>query len=124
MDDPNEPLVVALARRQLAAYNRADLDAFCGCYHEDVEVLDHKGACTLRGADAFRARYGAMFEAHDEVRGVVTARLILGEHVVEHELWSRRARDTGARTSGEVLVRYTAHEGAIRWVAFLRKADD
>ena len=48
------------------------------------------------------------------------ARLVLGDHVVEHESWSRRARDTGVRTAGEVLVRYTAHEGAIRWVAFLR----
>ena len=120
MVDPCEPLVVALARRQLAAYNRADLDAFCACYHADVEVMDATGACTLRGADAFRARYGAMFEAHDEVRGVVTARLVLGDHVVEHESWSRRARDTGVRTAGEVLVRYTAHEGAIRWVVFLR----
>jgi len=121
MDDPGEPLVVVLARRQLAAYNRADLDAFCRCYHVDVEVLDHTGACTLRGAEAFRARYGAMFDAHDEVRGVVKARLVLGEHVVEHEAWSRRARDGGLRTSGEVLVRYTAHEGAIRWVEFLRE---
>lgn len=120
MDEPHEPLVVTLARRQLEAYNRADLDAFCGCYHADIEVLDATGECTLRGADAFRGRYAAMFAAHAEVHGAVEARLVLGAHVVEHEVWSRRSRDTGERTSGEVLVRYTAHEGTIRWAEFLR----
>ncbi|HAC08108.1 MAG TPA: steroid delta-isomerase, partial [Phycisphaerales bacterium] len=30
--------IEALARRQLEAYNASDLDAFCDCYHDRVEV--------------------------------------------------------------------------------------
>ena len=55
------PTVVRLATDQLAAYNAADLDAFCACYHEDVVVLDDDGSESLRGAEAFRARYAPMF---------------------------------------------------------------
>ncbi len=118
---PDEPSVLALSRRQLAAYNRADLEAFCDCYHADVCVLDATGQRTLEGIDAFRARYGAMFASHRDVAATVSERIVLGPHCVERERWSRVALDTGARSEGEVLVRYTEHEGRLRWVEFLRE---
>ena len=117
----DEPRVLALSRRQLDAYNRADLEAFCECYHREVCVLDAAGERTLEGIDAFRARYGAMFSSHRDVTATVSERIVLGPHCVERERWSRVARDTGARSEGEVLVRYTEHEGRLRWVEFLRE---
>ncbi|AKU96846.1 hypothetical protein AKJ09_03510 [Labilithrix luteola] len=116
----SEPLVVALSKRQLEAYNRADLDAFCACYHADVMVLDHEGTCTTRGMDAFRERYRTMFDAHRDVHGRVDERIVLGEHVVELEHWSRVRKDTGERVSGTVVVRYTEQDGLIRIAEFLR----
>ncbi len=50
--------VVQLAIDQLAAYNAADLDAFCRCYHPEVVALDAEGAVTIQGIEAFRERYG------------------------------------------------------------------
>lgn len=117
-----EPLVLQLSRAQLDAYNRADVEAFCACYHQDVVVLGEDGAVTLRGMDAFRTRYAGMFASHDEVHAEVDARLLLPPHVVEHETWARRDRATGLRSSGEVLVRYTERDGKIAIVAFLTPA--
>ncbi len=109
-----------LAARQLAAYNRADVDAFVACFHDEVEVLGETGGVELRGIEAFRERYAAMFAAHADVRATVSGRLVLAPHVIEHETWSRVRRSDGAALGGEVLVRYTAQGGRIRWVAFLR----
>lgn len=119
MPTTSEPLVVQLSRRQLDAYNRADLDAFCACYHDDVTVIAADGQLVRRGQAAFRAAYGEMFATHDQVHAEVTSRLVLGPHVVEFEAWSRVERATGERKGGEVLVRYSVEDGLIRWVQFL-----
>lgn len=116
----SESEILGLAARQLEAYNRSDLDAFCACFHEDVEVLAEDGAVQKRGMAEFRKSYGAMFAEHDAVVATVSARLVLGPHVVEHERWSRVRRSDGERLGGEVLVRYTAKDGRIRFVEFLR----
>lgn len=113
------PTAADLATAQLAAYNAADLDAFCACYHPDVVVLDETGTPTLAGMAAFRERYGALFRDFAPA-ATVDARLALGPHVVERERWARVRRDTGERSEGEVLVRYTEADGLLRWVEFLR----
>ena len=109
-----------LARRQLDAYNRADLEAFCACYHPEVTVIDHRGQPSTVGMEAFRAGYGAMFAANRDVFAEVTERLLLPPHVVERERWARVDRATGVASGGQVLVRYTAQDGLIRWVEFLK----
>lgn len=116
----SEPLVLELARRQIEAYNRADLDAFCACYHPAVTVLDHTGAITCAGMEAFRAGYQEMFGACLEVHAQVIDRVLLAPHVVEHERWSRVVRATGEVRSGVVLVRYTEQDERLRWVEFLK----
>ena len=116
--DDGQPSIMRLSVRQLEAYNRAELEAFCACYHPDIEVLGADGQRVHRGGAAFRAAYGAMFEAHDEVRGVVDGRVVLGEHVVEREHWSRVVRATGERRQGSVLVRYSEQDGLIRVAQF------
>jgi uncharacterized protein (TIGR02246 family) len=114
------PLVLALSRRQLEAYNRQDLEAFAACFHAEVLVLGEDGTVVHRGIDAFRRAYGAMFDAHREVQASVDQRIVLGEHVVELEHWSRVHAATGARSSGTVIVRYTERDGAIAVVELLR----
>jgi hypothetical protein len=114
-----EPEVVAMSRRQLEAYNAADLDAFCACYHPEVRVLEADGSVRTQGAEAFRARYAGLFADYRDVRAEVDGRLTLGPHVVEHERWTRTHRETGVRSAGEVLVRYTLRDGTIALVEFL-----
>ena len=116
----SESGILELAARQLDAYNRSDVDAFCACFHADVEVLGEDGVVQKRGMTEFREGYAAMFAGHDAVAATVSSRVLLGPHVVEHEQWSRTRRSDGAKLGGEVLVRYTARDGLIRWVQFFR----
>jgi hypothetical protein len=115
---PEEPEILRLSRQQLQAYCRADLDAFCACFHPEVEVLAAEGVQRMTGLAAFREQYARLFTHYREVTAEVTGRLVVGPHVVEHERWARVDRNTGERLGGEVLVRYTASEGKIRWVQF------
>ncbi len=110
---PGNELIAKLATDQLAAYNRADLDAFCACYHPDVRVFNGDEE-KPRGIEAFRSRYAEMF-AKGGFSATVPKRITLGDHCVDLEHWSR---DNGKR--GEVLVRYTERDGLIGVVQFLR----
>ena len=111
-------LVSELAQAQLDAYNASDLDAFCHCYHEEVVVLDDREE-TLRGIEAFRARYVSLFE-HWRFGASVPSRLAAGDHCVDHELWWRVDPNSGVRSEGEILVRYSARDGKIAVVQFLK----
>ena len=105
-----------LAIRQLAAYNRADLDAFCACFHPQVQVWDGE-VQVLTGHEAFRQRYAATF-ARGRFGAAVDQRLISGVHCVDREqYWVDGAE---GRTSGEVLVRYRLVDDTIGVVQFLR----
>lgn len=118
----DEPLVMALATRQLAAYNAADLKAFVDCFHPEVVVLNADGSVAHRGKKAFRATYATMFATYTEVHAEVTKRMVLGEHLIEKESWSRVHGETGEKLAGEVLVRWSELGGLLRWVQFLRPA--
>lgn len=107
-----------LATRQLEAYNRADLDAFCACYHPDVAVLDTSGTETLRGIDAFRARYAPKF-ATGGFGAEVPERIALGPHCVDLEHYWADDPTSGERRTGSVIVRYTVADGRIAVVQFL-----
>ena len=109
-----------LAASQLEAYNRADLDAFIACYAEDVIVLDEAGGVTMKGRAEVRERYGRLFASFREIRAEVLTRLLVGKHCVDHERWSRVSIETGGRSEGEILVRYTEQAGLIAIVEFLR----
>jgi len=123
-DHPSGPAtpseVATLATRQLAAYNEADLDAFVACYAPDVVVFDGDQE-VIRGIEDFRARYAEMF-ADGNFGATVDARVECGEHLVEREAyWRGGDSDTGQRQQGELLVRYTARQGCIAVVQFLRR---
>ena len=110
--------IVDLAARQLTAYNAADLEAFALCYHEDVVVM-HGDEESFRGRAALRDRYRPMFEGM-EFGAIVPDRLHHGAHCVDLEHYWRLNPDTGERTEGTVLVRYTERDGLIGRVQFLR----
>jgi hypothetical protein len=110
--------IESLAARQLAAYNAADLDAFCDCYHPEVRVLDDLEE-RLVGIAAFRERYRDLFTRWT-FGAEVTQRLVLGPHAIDLERWWRIDPDQGQRSEGEVLVRYSLRDDRIGTVQFLR----
>ena len=109
----DEEVIVQLATKQLAAYNRADLDGFCACYHPDVQVFNGEEE-KPRGIEAFRKRYEDMF-AKGGFGASVPTRISVGKHCVDLEHWWRANGKTG-----EVIVRYTEKDGLIGTVQFLR----
>jgi hypothetical protein len=111
--------IESLAARQLAAYNAADLDAFCDCYHPEVRVLDDLEE-RLVGIAAFRERYRDLFTRWT-FGAEVTQRLVLGPHAIDLERWWRIDPDQGQRSEGEVLVRYSRRDDRIGTVQFLRR---
>ena len=118
-DRPSE--VAALATRQLAAYNAFDLDAFCDCYHPDVVVYDGE-KLVMEGIDEFRSQYAGLFMTRS-YGATVDARLTLDDHIVEREAYWRIDPETGERKEGELLVRYSARDGKLAVVQFLRGGD-
>lgn len=112
--------VSELSDRQLAAYNVADLEAFCACYHPQVRVLDEDGNATCEGMEAFRARYAALFGSCSEVRAAIRQRIALGRSVVELEAYQRRPKASGLLEDGEVIVRYTERDGLIAIAQFIK----
>ena len=116
-----EQTPASLAQQQLDAYNRADLDAFCLCYHEDVTVLSADGAVVASGIGPFRQRYAGKFAAGG-FGAVVPERISLGAHCVDRERYWVSDPETGARREGEVLVRYTVRDGRIAVVQFFHPA--
>ena len=111
--------VEQLAQKQLQAYNKSDLDAFCECYHAQVRVLDEEGVCVSEGIDAFRKRYEQMFNTL-QFGAEVTQRIVLNQTCIDDEQWWRIDSSTGEKKQGRVLVRYQADEGKIALVQFFR----
>lgn len=110
--------IATLAARQLAAYDASDLDAFCACYHDAVEVWNDR-ELAFEGIDAFRDRYRDLFGRWD-FGATVAERTVLGDHAIDLEHWWRTNPDTGERTEGDLLVRYTLRDDRIGVVQFLR----
>ena len=111
--------VEQLAHDQLQAYNQSDLDAFCACYHSEIQILDQEGQCLSKGIDAFRQRYAHLF-AHLQFGAEVTHRLVLNQTCIDDESWWRIDSDSGEISQGRILVRYQEREGKIGLVQFFR----
>jgi hypothetical protein len=76
---------IDLVDRQLAAYNRRDLEAFAACYTDDVELWTGSGQLIARGQTAFREHYRRLFETNPTLRGRLVGRQVQGSIVVDHE---------------------------------------
>lgn len=108
--------IVALATRQLDAYNAADLDGFCSCYHADVRVFSG-GELRAEGAETFRGLYEAKF-AQGGFGGTVPRRVERGDVCVEEEhYW---VDGPNGRIEGALLVEYTLKDDRIGTVRFFR----
>lgn len=109
------PSPVELAQAQLDAYNRADLDAFCACYADDVKVY-FGDELDISGIADFRSRYVHKFEAGG-FGATVPRRLAHGDHCVDEEHWWSGVGE--ARKQGVLLVAYTVRDGKIAVARFL-----
>lgn len=107
-----------LAEAQLAAYNARDLDAFAACFADDVEVYDFPGVLSLKGREAFRARYVERFKS-EGLHAIAVHRAVIGNCVVDHErVW---LEGEGKSAPIDLVVIYTVRDGLIARVDFIRE---
>jgi len=71
--------------RQLAAYNRGDLDEFVACYAGDARVVQPDGSLLASGHDEIRARYGELFDLSPDLRAEIRNRIEVGSTVIDEE---------------------------------------
>ncbi len=78
---PAERIVVA----QLAAFNARNIDAFAGCFSDDIEMRDFPDhQLVVAGIKELRARYSTLF-LRPGLRVESVHRFCLGEVVCDHQ---------------------------------------
>jgi hypothetical protein len=115
MGSPNSFDVV---QRQLEAYNRRDLEAFCELFAEDAQIFDLGATVpTFTGKEAIRTRYRELFERSPTLHSSVLSRTALGRAVVDLEHITGRNGSPGVFA---VLAIYEVDAGKIQRVHFVR----
>jgi hypothetical protein len=75
-----------VVQRQLEAYNKRDLDAFCACFHPEVAVTPLDPSRPKRnGMKEFREAYRALFEGSPNLRCEIVSRIVLEDSVLDEE---------------------------------------
>ena len=118
-EDPAISPIQALAQRQLAAYNRTDIDAFCACFHDDVVVMEADGEVIMRGMAEFRPGYTDLFTNYRDVVATVPRQMAVGDHCIDHALYSRTHAEIGESSGGARMVRYSLRDHQIGWMQSL-----
>lgn len=108
--------LLQLVQAQLDAYNQNDLDAFCACYHPEVQLIEGE-ACVSTGRAALRERYADMFAAGG-FGATVSQRVHTDKHCVDLEHWWVQLPGE-EKEEGTLLARYSLREGHIGAVQFL-----
>jgi hypothetical protein len=109
---------VDVVRRQLDAYNRRDLDAFCATFAPDAAIFELGAtAPSSAGLAAIRERYRGLFDASPALHSAVVARMALGRVVIDHEHVTGR---NGSPDVYAVIAIYEVADGLIRRVHFVR----
>lgn len=107
-----------LAQRQADAYNKRDLEAFCACYHPQIEVSRNMGEPpTLKGIEQFRESYRDRFEKSPQLHCEIKSRIVLENTVVDEEYVTGLV---GSPIGLHVVAIYGFQDGLISHVWFAR----
>ncbi len=107
---------VEIVEKQLVAYNNHDLDLFCNCFSEDVEVqLLLNDEVLFRGQSALRAMYAERF-SHPKLHAKLLNRISVGRVVIDEE----EVTGLGNEMVMHVVAIYEVEDGLIRKVRFER----
>lgn len=71
--------------RQVAAYNRRDLEDFVACYAAGANVVRPDGKPLASGRDEIRAVYGQLFGRSPDARVEIRNRIEVGSVVIDEE---------------------------------------
>ncbi|MGA7833586.1 MAG: nuclear transport factor 2 family protein [Acidimicrobiales bacterium] len=71
--------------KQIAAYNRRDVDGFIACYADTAKVVQPDGSLLASGHDEIRALYGELFEQSPNLRAEICNRIEVGAVIIDEE---------------------------------------
>ena len=77
---------VALAQRQLNAYNLRDIDAFLEPYADDVEIYNYPNSLLYKGKSEMKFDYSALFESAPDLHCELAGRTVEGSIVTDQEI--------------------------------------
>lgn len=106
----------AVVQRQLQAYNARDIDAFLATYSDDAELQTLGQNPDVRGLDAMRRQYAALFAANPKLHCTITRRIVQGRYVIDHE---HLTGIDGLEAGIDAIAIYEVHRGKIRRVWFI-----
>jgi hypothetical protein len=115
-NDPPSLTPEEVVDRQIADYNRRDIEAFMSHYAPDIRVYNHPNQLIMEGEEQMRRSYGAMFQRLSDLEATIRDRIVHDNFVIDHE------EVVGLR-EGEtvvVVVIYEVVEEKIRNVWFIR----
>jgi hypothetical protein len=76
----------ALTQKQLEAYNKRDLEAFCQCFHPEVVTNNLvTGLGSSPGIDGFKERYRKLFESNPNLHCEIKTRIVHEFTVIDEE---------------------------------------
>ena len=75
----------AVVDRQLAAFNRRDLDAFLGFYAADAKLYDYPDRLAQAGAEQIREQFARRFSESPGLHATVSHRIVQGGYVVDQQ---------------------------------------
>ncbi len=75
-----------LIDRQIAAYNRRDLDGFMACYAAEARIVQPDGSYLANGHVEIRARYGELFDQSPDLHARIRTRIEAGSFVIDEEV--------------------------------------
>ncbi|MDQ3249412.1 MAG: nuclear transport factor 2 family protein [Chloroflexota bacterium] len=117
MNQP-ETSAAAVLQRQMEAYNRHDVDAFCALFAPDaVTRLYENDEILASGIEELRALYGRRFRENPNLHLEVQARLVLDNVVVDRELITGF---DGGRTL-EAIAIHEVRDGLVQRASFVRR---
>lgn len=108
---------VAIVQRQLDAYNRQDLDAFCACFHAEVEVRSLTSTKTsFNGIETFHQNYQTLFATFPQQFCQLKSRIVRDDAVIDEEIVMGRASHPEGK---HVVAIYAFRDGLIDRVWFV-----
>ena len=75
-----------LVQRQLDFYNRLELDGFCSCYHDAIQIMNLiSNQVTCSGINDFKRMYRILFTSSPKLKCELKSRLVFESAVVDEE---------------------------------------
>jgi len=120
---PNQEFLVLVSdaaadiiiKKQVDAFNAADLEAFVSCFSDDVIVKNFPSDTLYSGHTKMRENYGRFLANNPASKVVVTKRIIVGNKVIDAE-----TANVSGKTHQQVAI-YEVNNGRISSMTFIHE---